>query len=425
MQGDLSSATCFDRDAKEMVADGLTSPRLPLDVAAVAAYLAKECCIPAPVWTSVRQFSAGQSNPTYLLEGGPQAAAFSKVVLRRQPPGDLLPSAHDVRREHRVLKALARTPVPVPNVLALCTDSEVLGVDWMVMEYVAGVAPDDERLPGFTAESRSTAWASAIAVLAALHSVDHIEVGLSAHGRPGGGYVKRQLNAWSRTFGMVEAWLQERQEQLDDAAADANAESPPLGAQARAMLVKVLAAGSEMATLEEQLRAGLAENVGAPADEPTCIVHGDYRLGNLLLHPQSGSVMAVLDWELSTLGHPLCDVAYFLSAHGAPSELGGFGGMALPPGTPSEAVALQLYCEQAGVPVPPPSTWAFFCAHAWHRRAAICHGVFARALQGNASAPDALRLGALGFCECVRLGLEAMARGAAALQSADAPRSKL
>ena len=104
--------------------------------------------------------SSGQLHPSRA------AALRAENALRRQPPGDLLPSAHDVRREHRVLKALARTPVPVPNVLALCTDSEVLGVDWMVMEYVAGVAPDDERLPGFTAESRSTAWASAIAVLA-------------------------------------------------------------------------------------------------------------------------------------------------------------------------------------------------------------------------------------------------------------------
>ena len=386
--------------------------RLPLDVDAVALHVSASLSIPAPAWTSVRQFSAGQSNPTYLLEG--DSGILSKVVLRRQPPGDLLPSAHDIVREHRVLSALYSTPVPVPRVLALCTDRDILGVDWMIMEYITGMAPSDERLPDFSADSRTCAWASAISVLAALHTVDHVDVGLSAHGRPGGGYVKRQLNAWSRTFSMVEAWLQERHEQLDADVADAAGAPIPLDADARAMLARVLACGSDMNTLEEQLREGLLRHAGAPADEPTCIVHGDYRLGNLLLHPHSGSVMAVLDWELSTLGHPLCDVAYFLSAHSAPSELGGFGGKALPKGTPSEAQALELYCTRAGVAVPTAAQWAFFCAHAWHRRAAIMHGVFARAIQGNASAPDAMSLGCLGFTECVRLGLEAMARGEAA-----------
>ena len=167
-----------------------------------------------------------------------------------------------------------------------------------------------------------------------------------------------------------------------------------------------------MAKLEAGLRALLTTHAGSePADEPTCIVHGDYRLGNLLLDVATGEVKAVLDWELSTLGHPLCDLAYFLSAHTAPAELGGFAGRPLPPGTPSEAEARKLYVELRGGALKlSDAQFAFFCAHAWHRRAAILHGVFARALQGNASAPDALKVGANGFCECVRLGSEALAR---------------
>ena len=156
-------------------------------------------------------------------------------------------------------------------------------------------------------------------------------------------------------------------------------------------------------------------------------MHGDFRLGNVLL-AADGTVAAVLDWELSTLGHPWCDLAYFLSAHGAPHELGGFGGLAaLPAGTPSEAEALAVYTELRGKPAPSAAQWAFFRAHSWHRKAAICHGVFARALQGNASAPDALRVGALGFVECVRLGLEALEAAGVeqVVREESAPRARL
>ena len=289
------------------------------------------------------QFSAGQSNPTYLLEDD----AKNKVVLRRQPPGDLLPTAHDIVREHRVLSALANSSVPVPRILHLCTGENILGVDWYVMTFVDGCAPSDERLPGFSAAQRATAWHSAIKTLAALHSVDHVAIGLQNHGKPGGGYVKRQLNAWSRAFGMVEAWLQEQhEEQSEREQSDGNTVFDDDG---RERLKRVLDAGDGMAKLEAGLRALLTTHAGSePADEPTCIVHGDYRLGNLLLDVATGEVKAVLDWELSTLGHPLCDLAYFLSAHTAPAELGGFAGRPLPPGTPSEAEARKLYVELRG-----------------------------------------------------------------------------
>ena len=379
--------------------DASASVRLPLDLSLVSAHLNRK-------FITATQFSAGQSNPTYLLEDDAQ----NKVVLRRQPPGDLLPTAHDIVREHRVLSALANSSVPVPRILHLCKDKVVLGVDWYVMTFVNGCAPSDERLPGFSATQRATAWHSAIKTLAALHSVDHVAIGLQNHGKPGGGYVKRQLNAWSRAFGMVEAWLQEQhEEQSEGEPSDGNTVFDDDG---RERLTRVLDAGDGMAKLEAGLRALLTTHAGSePADEPTCIVHGDYRLGNLLLDVATGEVKAVLDWELSTLGHPLCDLAYFLSAHTAPAELGGFAGRPLPPGTPSEAEARKLYVELRGGALKlSDAQFAFFCAHAWHRRAAILHGVFARALQGNASAPDALKVGANGFCECVRLGSEALAR---------------
>ncbi|HEV8641271.1 MAG TPA: phosphotransferase family protein, partial [Methylomirabilota bacterium] len=251
---------------------------------------------------TVRQFRGGQSNPTYYLEAGDR-----QYVLRRKPPGKLLPSAHAVDREYRVITALARSGVPVPRTYALCEDPDVIGTPFYVMAYVPGRVLPDPRLPGAATAERAAIYDAMNEVLARLHAVDWEAAGLADFGRPGN-YIARQIHRWTSQYRASE---------------------------------------TETIPAMERLIAWLPEHI--PAPDETTLVHGDYRLGNMIIHPTAPRVAAVLDWELSTLGHPLGDLAYhclpFRLRH---DQFEGFAGEARPAGIPSEEEYLAAYCRRTG-----------------------------------------------------------------------------
>ncbi len=289
---------------------------------------------------TVSQFQGGQSNPTYHL-----ASADTEYVLRRKPPGKLLPSAHAVDREYRVITALATTGVPVPRTYALCEDAAVVGTPFYIMEYVKGRVLIDNLLPNETPAGRAGIYGSMIDVLARIHTVDWRAVGLAEFGKPGN-YYARQIHRWSTQYRASE---------------------------------------TEKIEAMEHLMVWLPEHI-PPADETT-LVHGDYRLGNLLIHPTEPRVVAVLDWELSTLGHPLGDLAY----HCMPYHLGrelyeGFSGKDLG-GIPPEEDYLADYCQRTGRTSIP--DWDFYVAFGMFRLAAISQGIMGRVIAGTANDPNA------------------------------------
>ncbi len=296
----------------------------------------------------VLQYQGGQSNPTYQLE-----AAGQLYVLRKKPPGDLLPSAHLVEREYRVMKALGETDVPVPRMLHLCEDEDVIGQTFFVMEHVKGRVPTAPGLPEASSRAERAAIYDAMNdALARLHSVDWAAVGLADYGKPTD-YVARQISRWSRQY---------------DAARH---QSIPA-----------------MDALIEWLPAHI------PDDEETTIAHGDYRLDNMILHSSEPRVLAIVDWELSTLGHPLADLAYNCMTYHLPEGplwkgLGAIDHEAL--GIPSEGDYVAAYCRRTGRDGVP--DWEFFMAFGLFRLASICQGVYARAIQGNASSKNALEVG--------------------------------
>ena len=296
----------------------------------------------------VAQFEGGQSNPTYLLERGGE-----RLVLRKKPPGKLLPSAHQVDREYRVMSALRKTGVPVPETIALCEDDAVLGTAFFVMRHVPGRVIADPRLPSFTSVERAALYDDTARVLAALHAVDPAAVGLSDFGKPGN-YYARQISRWSRQY------------------VDSKTE--------------------EIASMEALIE-WLPANV--PASDETGVVHGDYRIGNCILHPSEPKIAAVLDWELSTLGHPLADLAYFCQNYRGEatpgSSLVGLDLAAM--GIPDEERFVARYCElagRAGI-----DHWVFYMVFVMFRSAAIVQGVYKRGLDGNASSEHAHMFGAL------------------------------
>ncbi len=296
----------------------------------------------------VRQFEGGQSNPTYLLED-----AQRRYVLRRKPPGPLLPSAHQVEREYRVLTALAGSAVPVPRTYALCEDEAVIGTAFFVMEYVPGRIFREPLLPTELPPAEVRALFAATAeVLAHLHRVDVAARGLADYGRPGN-YFERQIGRWSKIYRA--------------------SETQPIPAM-------------------EALMEWLPRTI--PADDQTTIVHGDYRLGNLIVHPSAPRIVAVLDWELSTLGHPFADLAYTcLPWHLSAETLGGYRGLELASrGYPSEAEFVALYCRHMGRPEIP--QWPFYVAFAAFRLACICQGIAGRVRDGTAAGADAAARGA-------------------------------
>ncbi|WKT59438.1 phosphotransferase [Microbulbifer thermotolerans] len=300
---------------------------------------------------SVRKFSGGQSNPTFKLE-----AASGLYVLRRQPPGKLLKSAHAVDREFRVMRALADTDVPVPRVMHLCEDPTLIGSLFFVMEYCEGRIFWHADLPEVDERQRTAIYDEMNRVLAALHSVDIESVGLSDYGRPGN-YFERQFERWRGQY---------RASELSR-----------IGAM-------------------ESLMAWLAKNL--PEDDGrVALVHGDYRLDNIMFHHREARAVALLDWELSTLGHPFADLAYQCMQMRMPADGGKISGLmgldraAL--GIPSEREYVARYCERMGIGGI--DNWAFYLAFSFFRLAAIIQGVAKRAQDGNASNKNAATLGRL------------------------------
>ena len=293
--------------------------------------------------TQMRQFVGGQSNPTYHLQTPERA-----YVLRKKPAGKLLPSAHAVDREFALLRALQGSVVPVPHAHLLCEDESVLGQVFYVMDHVDGRIFTDRLLPGCSREDRSAMYDDMNRVLAALHQVDWRAVGLADFGRPEQ-YAARQINRWSRQY--------------------------------RETKVIELEA---MDRLLEWLPAHL------PNGEEAAVAHGDFRIGNLIFHPTEPRVVAVLDWELATIGHPFADLAYCCLGYRLPPLNGrGFGDADLRAlGIPGEAEFLQRYCHRTGRDDIP--HWEFYIVLSLFRTAAILVGVHRRALQGNANAGGAL-----------------------------------
>jgi aminoglycoside phosphotransferase (APT) family kinase protein len=296
----------------------------------------------------VAQFDAGQSNPTYLIDAGTR-----KLVLRRKPPGTLLPSAHAVDREFRIMRALAATRVPVPRCLALCEDPSVIGSAFYVMEYVEGRIFRDPALPSVSRAERGPIYTEMNRVIAELHSLDPNTLGLADYGRAGN-YIERQVQRWTKQY---------RASQTEDIPA--------------------------MNRLIEWLPLHIP-----PADE-TRIVHGDFRLDNVIFDPHEPCIRAVLDWELSTLGHPLADFAYhclvwYRTPHMQQGVLGlDLEALAIPP----VRDYLAAYCNRLGREVVTPREWEYYIVFNMFRLVGILQGVAARAIQGNASSGQAAMLG--------------------------------
>ncbi len=289
---------------------------------------------------TIKQFQGGQSNPTFLIE-----TPIRKYVLRKQPGGKLLPSAHAVDREFRVQSALKGTPVPVVSMQLFCDDASVIGTPFYLMDYIPGRIFDRADLPELSNLQRKAAYRAFAETLAALHEVDFEAIGLSDYGRTEG-YAARQLKRWSEQY-----------------------ESLMTG-QIEAM---------------DKLIAWLKASV--PSRDEAAITHGDYRMNNVMYELDDPHIIAVLDWELSTLGHPLADLGYVCMAYRTPSEvpfLGGLRGLDLAAlGIPSEEELVGMYCHRAGRDSVPDLT--FFIALSFFRFASIAQGVYARSPQGNAA----------------------------------------
>lgn len=296
----------------------------------------------------VKPLAGGQSNPTFRI-----TTPSADFVLRKKPGGVLLPSAHAVEREYRVMSALRNTAVPVPRTYALCEDASVIGTPFFVMEYVDGRVHLDPMLPGATAGYRAALWDDINRVIAALHAVDVDSVGLADYGKSGN-YFERQLARWTRQYRASET------ERID------------------AM---------------ENLIAWLPGRI--PANDRTAITHGDFRIDNLVVHAREPRVLAVLDWELSTLGHPLADLAYHMLAWRLTADQ--FRGMAKQDyaalGIPTEPAYVDAYCRRAGQARIDPGEWEFHLAYSMFRLAAILQGIARRAVDGTAAGADAAAVG--------------------------------
>lgn len=297
----------------------------------------------------VEQFKGGQSNPTYRITAGAK-----RYVLRRKPPGKLLPSAHAVEREYKVIRALHGVGFPVARPYALCEDDAVIGTAFYVMDCVEGRVLWDQSLPGMTQAARGAIWDELNRVIAQLHGIDYRAVGLEDFGKPGD-YVARQVSRWSKQYRASEL------ERID-----------------------------EMDRLIEWLPLNI------PAGDETCIVHGDYRLDNAIFHRSEPRVLAVLDWELATLGHPLADFAYHcMSWHIAPGKFRGIAGLDLEAlGIPGERQYVERYCRRTGRKGIDPSTWDYYMAYNLFRIAAITQGIAKRVLDGTAASEYAREAGA-------------------------------
>jgi aminoglycoside phosphotransferase (APT) family kinase protein len=316
-----------------------------LDETALAKYL--EARLPGfkgPV--EAQKTPTGQSNPTFIL-----TAPSGRYVLRKKPPGQLLKSAHQVDREYRVMKALADTDVPVPRMLHLCEDDAVIGTAFYVMEFVDGTVFWDPALPELANARRAKVYDEQNRALAALHAVEAAKVGLADFGRAGS-YFARQRDRWTKQYRASET------ERLEDM---------------------------------ETLIAWLERNE-PPDDGRSSLVHGDYRIDNMIFAPDGSRLLAIIDWELSTIGHPFSDLAYQCMQWRLPNRdamrgLADVNRTAL--GIPTEEEYVALYCARMGLPEIP--HWTFCLAFSFFRLAAIVQGVKKRGLEGNASNPERAR----------------------------------
>jgi aminoglycoside phosphotransferase (APT) family kinase protein len=298
----------------------------------------------------VEQFKGGQSNPTFLLKAG-----SGRYVLRRKPPGKLLPSAHAVDREYRVITALRNTEVPVARSYCLCEDDNVIGTAFYVMEFVEGRVLWDGSLPGMTPAQRRAIYGEMNRVIAALHRVDYTAIGLADYGKAGN-YFERQIARWTKQY-----------------------------------------KASETETIDamERLIEWLPRNI-PPGDETT-LVHGDFRLDNLIFDPTEPRALAVLDWELSTLGHPLADFSYHCMAwHVPPGPFRGIVGLDLSAlGIPSESEYIALYCKATGRGPIDRDEWNFYIAYNLFRGAGILQGIMGRVRDGTATSQHAREAGSV------------------------------
>lgn len=317
---------------------GAGKVRVAFDEAALESWLSANVAGFAGPLT-VEQFNGGQSNPTYRL-----TTPTARYVLRRKPPGPLLKGAHDVLREARVQRALHGTDVPVAQIFAVCEDESVIGSAFYVMDMVEGRVFWDAAFSEVPKAERAAYFDEMNRVIAALHSVDHEGVGLGNYGRPGN-YFARQIGRWSKQY-------------LED---------------------ELAGRLPDMDALVEWLPTAI------PAGDETCVVHGDFRCDNMIFHPNEPRVLAVLDWELSTLGHPLADFAYHAMMYRMPGDIvAGLGGAdPAPLGLPTEAEYIAAYCARTGRTEI--ANWDFYLAFNFFRLAAIFHGIKGRVLRGTAS----------------------------------------
>lgn len=315
------------------------------DTKVLAAYLREQGISNAETVT-VEKFAGGQSNPTFKV-----TANGKNFVLRRKPVGPILPSAHAVDREYRVITALGKVGFPVPKTYALCEDPAVLGSAFYIMDCVEGRNMSDLSLPGMSNAERAAIYDETNRVIAQLHQVDYVAAGLETYGKPGN-YFARQIKRWTDQY-----------------------------------------RASETETIEamNQLIAWLPQNI--PAGDETTIVHGDFRLDNMIFHATEPKVLAVLDWELSTLGHPLSDFSYHcLSWYTRPEVYPGLVGTDIAAlGIPSMEEYVAAYCKRTGRSGI--DNWNFYMAFNAFRLAGIYQGIMKRALDGTASSTKAFERG--------------------------------
>jgi aminoglycoside phosphotransferase (APT) family kinase protein len=334
---------------EDMMGTKPVSERQRFDTDALASYLRAHIAGFPDGAVSVEQFKGGQSNPTFKLSVGGQ-----HYVLRTKPgpAAKLLPSAHAIDREYRVMDALQKAGFPTARQYTLCTDEAVIGRAFVLMEFIEGRVLWDQSLPGMTPSERRAIYDELNRVIAQLHSIDYAAIGLADYGKPGN-YFARQIERWTRQY---------------------------------------QASATETIEAMDQLIAWLPQHI--PAGEATSIVHGDFRLDNMIFHPTEPRILAVLDWELSTLGHPLADFSYHcMSWHLTPGQFRGIAGLDLEAlGIPSQQQYIDSYCARTGATIRP-EDFNFYLAYNMFRLAGIMQGIMKRYVDGTASSAVALQNG--------------------------------